>query len=423
MSPQAQLFYRFGIALLIGFLIGLQREFDYDVTEKSEEKIFAGVRTFSLIALTGCSAALLSDLFESSWIFLGVFLSLTLMIAVAYYLVGKKGSVGMTTEIAALLTGLVGALAYWEQIALAVALGVVITALLSFKLELHGLAERLNRQDVLATLKFAIITAIILPVLPNEPIWDQPPFDVLVPYKIWLMVVLISGISFSGYILIKLVGSRRGIGLTGLLGGLASSTAVTLSFAQRSRNNTSLGKPFALAIMLAWTVMFGRVLIEVAVVHAPLLQTLWLPITAAGLLGLGYGLYLFFSPRADDEEDVEVSNPFELGPAITFGLLYGLILLVTNAAEQFLGSTGLYLSSIISGLADVDAITLTTAELSRNGTIEQAVATRAIVLAVVSNTSVKGVIVLSTGSAALRRAILPGFILTLGAAVVLAFVF
>jgi uncharacterized membrane protein (DUF4010 family) len=423
MSPQAQLFYRFGIALLIGFLIGLQREFDYDVTEKPEEKTFAGVRTFSLIALTGCSAALLSDLFESSWIFLGVFLSLALMIAVAYYLVGKTGSVGMTTEIAALLTGLVGALAYWEQVALAVALGVVITALLSFKLELHGLAERLNRQDVLATLKFAIITAIILPVLPNEPIWDQPPFDVLVPYKIWLMVVLISGISFSGYILIKLVGSRRGIGLTGLLGGLASSTAVTLSFAQRSRNNTSLGKPFALAIMLAWTVMFGRVLIEVAVVHAPLLQTLWLPITAAGLLGLGYGLYLFFSPRADDEEDVEVSNPFELGPAITFGLLYGLILLATNAAEQFLGSTGLYLSSIISGLADVDAITLTTAELSRNGTIEQAVATRAIVLAVVSNTSVKGVIVLSTGSAALRRAILPGFILTLGAAVVLAFVF
>jgi uncharacterized membrane protein (DUF4010 family) len=423
MSPQAQLFYRFGIALLIGFLIGLQREFDYDVTEKPEEKTFAGVRTFSLIALTGCSAALLSDLFESSWIFLGVFLSLALMIAVAYYLVGKTGSVGMTTEIAALLTGLVGALAYWEQVALAVALGVVITALLSFKLELHGRAERLNRQDVLATLKFAIITAIILPVLPNEPIWDQPPFDVLVPYKIWLMVVLISGISFSGYILIKLVGSRRGIGLTGLLGGLASSTAVTLSFAQRSRNNTSLGKPFALAIMLAWTVMFGRVLIEVAVVHAPLLQTLWLPITAAGLLGLGYGLYLFFSPRADDEEDVEVSNPFELGPAITFGLLYGLILLATNAAEQFLGSTGLYLSSIISGLADVDAITLTTAELSRNGTIEQAVATRAIVLAVVSNTSVKGVIVLSTGSAALRRAILPGFILTLGAAVVLAFVF
>lgn len=423
MSPQAELFYRFGIALLIGFLVGLQREFDHDISEKPDEKQFAGVRTFSLIALTGCTAAFLSDLAGSSWIFIGVFMALVVMVGIAYLLVGQKGSIGMTTEVAALLTALIGALAYWEQITLAVALGVIITALLSFKLELHGLAERLTRQDLLATLKFAIITAIILPVLPNIPIWDQPPFDVLVPYKIWLMVVLISGISFSGYILIKIVGSRRGISLTGLLGGLASSTAVTLSFAQRSRKNSALGKPFALAIMLAWSVMFARVMIEVAVVHAPLLSTLWLPITVAGLLGLGYSLYLYFSPRADDEEDVSVSNPFELGPAITFGLLYGFILLATNAAEQFLGNTGLYLSSIISGLADVDAITLTTAELSRNGSIDAATATRAIVLAVVSNTSVKGMIVLSTGSAALRRAILPGFLLTLGSAILLSFVF
>jgi uncharacterized membrane protein (DUF4010 family) len=423
MSDQGELFFRFGIALLIGFLIGLQREHDYDVTDKPDERTFAGVRTFSLIALLGCTAAYLSDLFSSSWIYVGVFLSLSLMIGIAYYIVANKGSVGMTTEVAALLTAMVGALAYWEQLALAVALGVAATALLSFKLELHGFAERLNRQDVLATLKFAIITAIILPVLPTEPIWDQPPFDVLVPYKIWLMVVLISGISFSGYVLIKIVGSRRGIGLTGILGGLASSTAVTLSFSQRSRNNTSLGKPFALAIMLSWAVMFGRVLIEVAVVHPPLLSSLWLPITAAGLLGLAYGLYLYFSPKAVDEEDVEVSNPFELGPAITFGLLYGFILLATNAAEQFFGSAGLYLSSVISGLADVDAITLTTAELSRSGTIEPTTATRAIVLAVVSNTCVKGAIVLSTGSAALRKAILPGFILTLGAAIILAFIF
>lgn len=423
MSPQAELFYRFGIALLIGFLVGLQREYDYDTSEKPDDKQFAGVRTFSLIGLTGCSAAFLSELFGSPWIFVVVFISLALMVAIAYNLLGRRGSIGMTTEVAALLTALAGALAYWEQIALAVALGVAITALLSFKLELHGLAARLTRQDILATLKFAIITAIILPVLPHEPLWDQPPFDVLVPYKIWLMVVLISGINFSGYILMKIAGSRRGISLTGLLGGLASSTAVTLSFAQRSRGTPTLGKPFALAIMLAWTVMFGRVLIEVAVVHAPLLQTLWLPITAAGLLGLGYGLYLYFSPRADDEEDVEVSNPFELGPAVTFGLLYGAVLLVTSAAEQFLGNTGLYLSSIISGLADVDAITLTTAELSRSGSIDAATATRAIVLAAVSNTSVKGAIVLSTGSAALRRAILPGFLLTLTAAVVLAFIF
>jgi len=415
------LFYRFGVALFIGVLVGLQREVASDEADDPSQKTFAGVRTFALLSLVGCTAAFVADQLALPWAFIGIILPIGALITAAYLLTGSRGDVGMTTEVAALIVVLSGALCFWDQLALAVALGVVTTALLSFKLELHGFAERLTREDVVATLKFAIITAIILPVLPNQS-FASPPFDVLNPYKIWLMVVLISGISFLGYVLIKLVGSRQGIGLTGLLGGLVSSTAVTLSFSQRSKKEDRLAKPFALAILIAWTIMFVRVLVEVTATNRPLLGVVWLPIAAAGIAGLVYGAYLYFAPHDGEAGGVAVSNPFELGPAITFGLLYGLILLIARAAQLYLGDTGVYLSSILSGLADVDAITLSMAELSNSGNLELSTAARAIVLATMSNTVVKGGIVLSSGSAALRRALLPGFLLILITGITLAFI-
>lgn len=415
------LFYRFGVALFIGVLVGLQREAAADEGADRSSKMFAGVRTFALLSLAGCTAAFVADQLGLPWAFIGIILPLGALITAAYVITGLRGDVGLTTEVAAIIVLLAGALCFWDQLALAVALGVVTTALLSFKLELHGFAERLTREDIVATLKFAIITAIILPVLPNES-FGPPPFDVLNPYKIWLMVVLISGISFLGYVLIKLVGSRQGIGLTGLLGGLASSTAVTLSFSQRSQKESGFAKPFALAILIAWTIMFGRVLVEVAVTNLPLLGVVWLPITVAGLAGLAYGIYLYFAPRSSEAGGVTISNPFELGPAITFGLLYGLILLVARAAQFYFGDAGVYLSSVLSGLADVDAITLSMAELSSSGNVELSTAARAIVLATMSNTVVKGGIVLSSGSSALRRALLPGFLLILATGTILAFI-
>ena len=406
------LFYRFGVALFIGILVGLQREVASDGIPDRPREMFAGVRTFALMSLAGCTAAFVADLLTLPWAFIGIILPLGALVTAAYIITASRGNVGMTTEVAAIVTILAGALCFWDQIALAVALGVVTTALLSLKLELHGFAARIKREDIVATLKFAIITAIILPVLPNQT-FGPPPFDVLNPYKIWLMVVLISGISFLGYVLIKLVGSRHGIGLTGLLGGLVSSTAVTLSFSQRSQKEDHLAKPFALAIIIAWTIMFVRVLVEVTITNLALLWVVWLPSAVAGGAGLAYGAYLYFAPRQGETGDVSVSNPFELGPAITFGLLYGVILLVARAAQFYFGDTGVYLSSILSGLADVDAITLSMAELSNSGNLELSTAARAIVLATMSNTVVKGGIVLSSGSAALRRALLPGFVLIL----------
>lgn len=417
---QHTLFYRFGVALFIGVLVGLQREYSYDEADAPDEKAFAGVRTFGLMGLVGCTAAFAAELLGSPWAFLAIVLMVGALISVAYYITAKRGDIGVTTEVAAILIVLTGALSFWDQLDLAVALGVITTAVLSFKGELHGFVERISREDIVATLKFAIITAIILPVLPNQSFWAAP-FDVINPYKIWLMVVLISGISFLGYILIKIVGSKQGIGLTGLLGGLVSSTAVTLSFSQRSQKNGEMAKPFALAIMIGWTVMFARVLVEVAATNMPLLRVVWLPIVAAGGVGLAYGIYLYLAPHPTEKEEVAVSNPFELGPAITFGLLYGLILLVARAAQFYFGDTGVYLSSIVSGLADVDAITLSVAELSNQGSLESATAARAIVFAAMSNTVVKGGIVLSSGSVALRRVVLPGFILILLTGVGVAF--
>ncbi len=416
---QVSLFYRFGVALAIGFLIGLQREYAYGGPGR---EIFAGERTLALIGLLGALAAMAAEELLSPWPFVGVIAPLGSLIAVAYFVSAWRGEVGLTTEVAALITVMCGALCYWDHLALAVAIAVATTALLSLKMEMDLFVRRLTREDVYAALKFAVVTAIVLPVLPNRS-FAPPPWDVLNPYKIWLMVVFISGISFLGYVLVKVVGTRQGIGLTGLLGGLVSSTAVTLSFSQRSQREEGLAKPFALAIMVAWTVMFSRVLIEVLVINARLLGVVWLPIVAAAAAGLAYCVYLYFSQHTDEIGEVEFSNPFELGPAIKFGLIYAVILLISKAAQMYLGNTGLYISSIVAGLTDVDAITLSVSELSQTGgglTLEAA--SRAIVLAAMSNTAVKGGIVLSGGSAAIRRALWPGLGLMLLTGITVAFV-
>ncbi|RMF64882.1 MAG: MgtC/SapB family protein [Bacteroidetes bacterium] len=408
------LFYRFGTAFVIGLLVGLQREYAYlqEHPQAGEPELFAGARTFTLLGLVGCGAPFVAEAAGSMLVLAVLFGVVGLLIVAAYVDQARRGAAGMTTEAAAVLTLLAGALCYWGHLGLAAALGVTTTVVLAIKLQTRTFARSLSREDVYATLKFAVISAIVLPVLPRTG-FGPPPFDVLVPYKIWLMVVFISGIGFLGYVLIKLVGPRRGVGLTGLLGGLASSTAVTLSFTQRSRHAPGLARPFAVAILLAWTIMFFRVIVEVAVVHAALLSRLWLPMTAGAGAALAYTIYLYLtaSSRQQEEED-NLKNPFELGPAITFGLLYAVILLVANAAQMYLGDTGVYLSSLVSGVADVDAITLSMAELTRQGNLTEDVATRAIVLAVIANTLVKGGLVLSTGHPNLRRTILPGLLLT-----------
>ncbi len=412
MLENSDLFLRFGVALAIGFLIGIQREFAHGGSSRDEHDIVAGERTFALFGLAGALAAMMAEELNSAVAFIGVLLVLGALVTAAYMVDARKGQVGLTTEVAIVIAIATGALSYWGYLTLAVAIGIATTVLLSLKLETDRFARSLTREDISAVLQLAVISAIVLPVLPNES-FLPPPFDVLNPFKIWLMVVFISGISFLGYVAIKVIGPEQGIGITGFLGGLVSSTAVTLSFSERSNREPDLSKPFALAITIAWTVMFARVLVEVGVVYQPLLKLVWLPIGASGLVGLLYCLYLFFSHRTAEKADVAFSNPFDLASAIKFGLLYGLVLLISRAAQMYLGDTGLYLSSILSGVADVDAITLSMAELSKTGVIEMPKAALAIILATMSNTAVKGGIALSMGGKALRKPLLFALLLML----------
>ena len=415
MPELAILFQRFGIALGLGLLIGVERE-------RGKGAAFAGIRTFPLITLMGCIAAMLNDLF-APWSFAIIFAALAAFVLASYILTGSAGAPGITTEIASLLGFLFGALAWWQMTELAAALAVVTVLLLATKKPLERLSQRIEPQDIAAALQFGVITLIILPILPDQ---TYGPLEVINPRDIWRMVVLIAGVNLVGYALIKILGSQQGIGLAGLLGGLVSSTAVALGFARRSRDEARLSPDLALGIVLASSIMFIRVLIEVFTVNASLGQVLLVPIASAGGAGLLGCAYLWFSQRrkskqAVEKENVEASNPFELWPAIQFGLLFGVILFISKAAQEFFGAAGVYLSSAAAGLTDVDAITLSLANLAGDA-ITNTVAARGITLAALSNTGVKAFIAATAGSPALRRYTLPIFGAMIAAGIVVSFV-
>ena len=411
------LFGRLGAALAIGLLIGAQREYQ---DQQEGERSFAGIRTFPLVALAGALGALLTGVTESGLVLAVVIGAVAVMAVMAYRVVSANGQVGLTTEVALVATALAGALCILGPLSVAVAVGVAMAVLLEIKPETRRFVRALDDADVSAALKFAAVSALILPVLPNET-YGPPPFDVVSPFKVWLMVVFISGISFLGYVLVQVIGPKKGVGITGIVGGLASSTAVTLSFAERSQNQAALAPALAFGIIAAWTVMFARVLVEAGVVNPALLRVVWPAIVAGGVAGLAYGGFLWWRGRREEAESEETAgerqftNPFELKSALAFGALYAVILVGSKAAEMYLGTAGVYASAIASGLADVDAVTLTMAELSANGSLPVETASRAVVLAAASNTVVKGGVVLSLGAAAMKRAILPGLALILGA--------
>ena len=406
----ADYFYRFGLALGIGLLIGIQREAEFD---QPEGKIAAGSRTFALISLAGFVLALASRETGSGLPFLGGLIAMAGLLILGYYADLIVAKPGMTTEMAAIVAYGTGGLAYWGPLPLAAALGVTITALLSLKPQMRSFTHALTREDIYATVKFAVISVLVLPLLPNQA-YGPPPFDVFNPFHIWLMVVFISGISFLGYVLIKLVGAQRGIGLTGLLGGIASSTAVTLSFARRSHDEEELSNPFALAILVAWAVMFVRLLVIIVALAPRLAQALVVPMMASAIVGLFYSGYLYFVKWEVRQESLEFENPFELGPALRFGLIYAVVLFVARAAQVYFGDVGIYVSSFVSGLVGVDAIALSIVDLLDGGAaLGLVTATRAIVIAAMANTLFKGIFALAVGAPALRRALTPGLLLML----------
>ena len=392
-----------GMALLMGMLIGLERQH----SQREDESLFAGVRTFPLIALIGFLAALITRA-GHPWVLPVALGGVCAMVVMAYWLTGRGEHKGATTEFVAILTCLFGIFAGFDYVIPAATFAVVTALVLSFKAPLHQMAEKIKSEEIYAILKFGIVSVIILPLLPDQPFG---PWGVLNPRVIWWMVVLISAISMVGYVLMRFLGVRQGIALTGLLGGLASSTATTLGLSQKAREEKSEVAPyFALGIVLASTIMFFRVLFLTWVVDKELGAGLVGPIAVPAVAGVLAGVYLWRKKSATAAATLEVKNPMELASAIKFGLLFALVLLVARAAHQYFGSAGLYIASGLAGLTDVDAITISTARLAREGVLAPTTANAAILLASAANTLVKGALAVSLGGKALRKVVLPVFL-------------
>ena len=400
-------FGEFATALLIGLLVGIERE-----KRKNEEghSGIGGLRTFGLFALLGALVGWFVTTLSAPWILAAAIPTVTAVVMVGYVLEahGRSTHLGLTTELGALAVFLLGATVTLGQRELAVGLAVVTAALLAYKDPLHALVTRLGWDDVFAGLRLLLATFIILPLLPDRTI---DPWGAINPAKLWLLVILISGLSLIGYVATRWLGAHRGTAITGLTGGLVSSTAVTLSFARRSREDGAAGESNALAagILVAWTVMFVRVLVEVAIVNADLLRHLWLPFGAMGLVtAILTGIYYWrggqASPRGGQDGEVPLTNPFSLTSAIQFAAFFAVVLLVVKIVGQLLPGQGIYAVAVLAGLTEVDAITLSMAEYGKANDAMTAVV--AIVLASLANTVTKAGFVVALGGPALRWPVL-----------------
>jgi uncharacterized membrane protein (DUF4010 family) len=296
---------------------------------------------------------------------------------------------------------------------LAVGLGVAMAAVLAYKQPLHGLVQRLDRDDVYAGLRLLIATFIVLPLLSDDPL---DPWGALRPRSLWMLVLLISSLSLVGYVATRLLGANRGIPLTGLTGGLVSSTAVTLAFARQSRDPTYAAAAPALAsgILLGWAVMFVRVIIEVLVVNRELLGAVLAPFAAMALTATGSAAYLHRRARSHEPTaGVPLTNPFSLRAAAKFAAFFALVLLVDELVQTHAPGHGVYFVAALAGTPDVDAITLSMAQYARSGS--NLVAVQAITIAALTNTVVKAAMASALGAASLRRAVLPAAALVLAA--------
>lgn len=375
------------VALAIGLLVGIER--GWSDRDEDEGNRIAGVRTFSIIGLLGGVWALLSGTL-SDWMMAAAFLAVSALIIAAHVLdVKKYGDIGTTTAFTMMLTFALAAWAVVGQPVIALAATVIAITLLGYKPTLHRWLEVIEKKELYAGIKFLIISVALLPFLPNE---GYGPYNALNPYWIWWMVVLISGISFVGYLAIKFTDEKKGAFLTAVTGGLASSTAVTFSLAHFA--GLSKQKLFYIGgILIASSIMFVRVVIEVFVVNRSLLPHLWTPLGLMfiGILIGGYWFLRKGGGNSGSEEAVDIKNPFQLGLALRFGFLLALILLLSEFVKEWFGDEGIYILSVASGLMDVNAITVSLSRMAGNN-LNADVASLGIVLASATNTLVKGFI-------------------------------
>ena len=388
------------VAILLGALIGLERE----RKRERASTLFAGVRTFTLIALLGGVTGILADPLGVAPLLLA-FGALSVLVSLGYWRESAGDKLGATTGVAALVTFGLGVLAGLDTYVPALAGAVLVTGVLSLREELHGLAGGLTRDDLLAVVRFAAVSLVVLPLVPDEP---MGPWEVWNPRTIWLLVVLISGVSFAGYVAIKWVGAKRGIGLSGLLGGLASSTATTLSMAERTRDAPALAPTFAIGTLAASAVAAPRLLVLIGVVRPSLLPYALVPIGAAFAVLTAIGLWIA-RRQGDIDSDIALTNPFELRPALQFAVLFAVIALLVRAAQEWLGTSGVLAASALAGITQLDAIALSLAEQARGG-LDPVLAGRALGFAFAANGLFKALLAWTVGGRGLGRRVLPALL-------------
>ncbi|MCH2341651.1 MgtC/SapB family protein [Pseudomonas sp. NPDC047963] len=395
-----ELLLNLATALGVGLLIGTERSWSGGDQGGQE---MAGIRTFGLAGLFGGLAALSASHFGMpAWV--AMFVVLALLTIAGYVIESRTNSDhGMTTEMALLLTFLLGSLAVAESRLLAASVAIVVALLLSLKARLHGALHKLNEAELSGVLKLLFISVVLLPALPNQ---GYGPWQAFNPYTTWWMVVLIAGIGFAAYVAIRLLGTRHGLMVTALLGGIVSSTAMTITLARL--DSGKMRHALAAGLLATSALMFPRVLLEVGVVNRALLPALLAPMLTAGLIYAAGALfyYLRAGQQHDNTAEPPLKNPFELGPALRFAGLLVLILFLVEAAQRGPGDAGVYLVSLLSGLTDVDAITLSLANSARTDLAEQ-VAVQGIFLAALSNSLVKGGLIVFIGGRSLALLTLP----------------
>ncbi len=391
---------QFLTSLAIGLLIGLERE--------RNPAAKAGLRTFTLVALFGTLIALIAEKSGSPWLLSAGLLATAVMIVAAYINTPTENNDPGTTTVAALLLSYaLGVLVWYEYTKLAVMIAIATTALLYFKPELQGMSQRLSRRDLVSILQFCVLSFVILPILPDR---TYGPYNAFNPHNAWMMVVLISGLSLAGYVALHWTGHRYGAPLLGVFGGLASSTATTMVYARHSKTDENMLHLSAVVILIASQVVLIRLTVVSSVVSPQVVGKLLLPMGLGLLFGLAVTLLSW--RRLSTEEELpmpQTANPTELHAALSFGLLYAVVLVCSAWLSDIAGSSGLYIVAMVSGLTDVDAITLSSLRLFslEKLTADQAVA--AIAIAFIANMAFKFGMLFFIGGPRLAKRVAAGF--------------
>jgi uncharacterized membrane protein (DUF4010 family) len=395
----------FATALGIGLLVGMERERRPDSA--------AGLRTFALVAMLGCLFALLTEKTGGPWMLVvGLLVISVAMVASNFSAQQEEKFRGFTSEAAIIITYGLGAAVWFGYATLAVMLAIATTVLLYFKAELRHISEKMTPKDINSILQFAVLSLVILPILPSQ---DYGPYNALNPRQIWWMVVLISGLALAGYLALRIVGARHGAALLGIFGGLASSTATTMMFSRHARELGHLVRMAAIVILIANVMVMIRLGLVSSVV-APALITQIAIVFACGIVpGVVMSLYGWKILNAAGELPMpEVKNPTELRTAISFGLLYAVVLLASAWLQDIAGNKGLYIVALASGLTDADASVLSTLRMFNLEKISSGEAVIAVTLALMANLAFKIGLVITIGGGKLARHALPG-LLAIGA--------